>query len=686
MKEIERIINERTILINEMKYEFSLLKKKKNIIFIKKRYLFFILLLIIILLILLNKFVFYKNNNNHIPKVSVFLAIYNKENYLHNSIESLQNQTLKDIEIIAVDDCSTDNSLKVLQEMAKKDSRIKIVNYEKNRGPLYARAMGILYSKGEYLLNIDADDILYGNDSLEFLYNRANKYNIDVILYSRLITHPNGFKQVNIRCKTFDRIIRQPELYQISFNKNNQLRDYLIWNKFIKKEVYLKAYKAYEKRINGDNWIHYDDNIWAVLIHKYAKTLECVNKTLYIHIINPTSLTNKIGSLTEVKSVIDRYEMFKEIYNTREEKKYLIKEFENLIYLIDYYGSFRNLFNENSDIKNWTINTCKDFINEFKDLAQYYLIEEAKNFLRKVSANKIIIFKEDFYNLENNLMNKSMQNFLKNKTNRTLIHVNILNKKSIKDIKYYIYPDDIIVGLNVELFNYKWSYFGKKIIDNYPNNKILLFSSRHQDYSNISNLIFKNDSNITIFFNDKISFNLSNKYFNGKKYYIPNIATYYDEYFEKERKSQKENILIIFKEMKDSHYLKKIKSIVSKYFKSITFNYKDIITAKSKKYKQYLLYKIERIKENEIILTNTWYGMMISVISGISCIIFDRKNIILKSEYKWFKKLDYIIFVNNLESDLEKEIILLKNKATPNIYNKSIYNTYYDLIKNIIQK
>ena len=422
-----------------------------------------------------------------------------------------------------------------------------------------------------------------------------------------------------------------------------------------------------------------------MLIHKYANTLECINKTLYVHILNPTSLTNKIGSLTEVKSVIDKYEMFKEIYNTKEEKKYLIKEFENLMYLIDDYGSFRNFFNENSYIKNWTIKTCNDFINEFKDPTLNYLIKEAKHFLRKISANKIIIFKEDFYDLENNLIYKSMQNFFKNKTNRSLVHVDIIRKENIKDIKYYIYPDDIIVGFNVELFNYNWSYFGKEIIDNYTNNKILLFSSRHQDYSNISNLIFKNNSNVNFFFNDKISFNLSNKYFNGKKYYIPNIATYYDEYFEKERKPKKENILIIFKEMEDSHYLEKIKNIISKYFKSITFNYKDIIANKSKNDDQYLPNIMERIKENEIILTNDWYGMMISAISGISCIIFDSKNIILKSEYNWFKELDYIRFVNNIESDLEKEILLLKNKTTPNIYNKSIYNTYYDLIKNIIK-
>jgi len=137
--------------------------------------------------------------------------------------------------------------------------------------------------------------------------------------------------------------------------------------------------------------------------------------------------------------------------------------------------------------------------------------------------------------------------------------------------------------------------------------------------------------------------------------------------------------------MENNHYLEKIKKIISKYFKSITFDYKDIIANKSKNDNQYLPNKIERIKENEIILTNDWYGMMISVISGISCIIFDSNNTILQSEYNWFKELDYIKFVNSIESDLEKEIILLKNKTTLNIYNKNIYNTYYELIKNIIK-
>ena len=68
-----------------------------------------------------------------LPKVSIIVPVYNSGKYLKTCLESLVNQTLKDIEIIAIDDCSTDNSLLILEEYAKKDSRIKVYHNEKNR-------------------------------------------------------------------------------------------------------------------------------------------------------------------------------------------------------------------------------------------------------------------------------------------------------------------------------------------------------------------------------------------------------------------------------------------------------------------------------------------------------------------------------------------------------------------------
>jgi glycosyltransferase involved in cell wall biosynthesis len=103
-----------------------------------------------------------------------------------NSIRSLQKQTLKDIEIIAVNDCSNDNSLQILNDLAKNDERIKIVNNDKNRGLFYSRAMGILNSSGEYLLNLDPDDEIYGKSSLEYLNKQAKFLNLDIISFNAL--------------------------------------------------------------------------------------------------------------------------------------------------------------------------------------------------------------------------------------------------------------------------------------------------------------------------------------------------------------------------------------------------------------------------------------------------------------------------------------------------------------------
>ena len=102
------------------------------------------------------------------PKISVFLPIYNQENYIKRCISSIQNQNLKSIEIIAINDYSNDETLNILKDYAKDDNRIKIVNNDKNHGLLYSRAMGILNSSGEYIMNIDPDDELKGNDSLAF--------------------------------------------------------------------------------------------------------------------------------------------------------------------------------------------------------------------------------------------------------------------------------------------------------------------------------------------------------------------------------------------------------------------------------------------------------------------------------------------------------------------------------------
>lgn len=101
----------------------------------------------------------FKPFNHRDPKVSVIIPVYNVEKYLDDCLENVVNQTLQDIEIICVNDGSTDNSLEVLQKYESEDARIKIINKE-NGGLSSARNAGIREAKGEYILFLDSDDMI----------------------------------------------------------------------------------------------------------------------------------------------------------------------------------------------------------------------------------------------------------------------------------------------------------------------------------------------------------------------------------------------------------------------------------------------------------------------------------------------------------------------------------------------
>lgn len=114
------------------------------------------------------------------PKVSVIIPVYNTEKYLRKCLDSVCNQTLSDIEIICVNDCSPDNSLDILKEFSQKDSRIKVINFEENKGVSIARNTGIDSATGEFIGFVDADDFI-DLDFYEKLYNKAIETDADCV-------------------------------------------------------------------------------------------------------------------------------------------------------------------------------------------------------------------------------------------------------------------------------------------------------------------------------------------------------------------------------------------------------------------------------------------------------------------------------------------------------------------------
>lgn len=119
----------------------------------------------------------------YVPKVSVIIPVYNVEKYLRQCLDSVVNQTLKDIEIICVNDDSPDNSLEILNEYAAKDSRIKVFSKEnEGLGAASARNLGLDNATGEYLSILDSDDF-FDLEMLEKSYNKAKATNADVVVF-----------------------------------------------------------------------------------------------------------------------------------------------------------------------------------------------------------------------------------------------------------------------------------------------------------------------------------------------------------------------------------------------------------------------------------------------------------------------------------------------------------------------
>lgn len=128
--------------------------------------------------------------------VSIIVPVYNTEKYLVRCVESLINQTFNNIEIILINDGSTDKSLNIINEYKKKDRRIKLIN-NKNNGVSYSRNIGIKESKGSYIMFVDSDDWIDKN-TIEDMYNLAEKNSYDLVMCSYTKEFLSGSKEKKI--------------------------------------------------------------------------------------------------------------------------------------------------------------------------------------------------------------------------------------------------------------------------------------------------------------------------------------------------------------------------------------------------------------------------------------------------------------------------------------------------------
>ena len=141
-----------------------------------------------------------KNNiNESQPLISVIVPVYNVQKYLLRCVNSILDQTYKNLEVILVDDGSTDKSSKLCDELARKYSFITVIHQE-NRGLSVARNVGILEARGEYITLLDSDDSIE-NDMIEHLFNLIQKYDCTLSICQHNIVFEDSGKEMKFNFK-----------------------------------------------------------------------------------------------------------------------------------------------------------------------------------------------------------------------------------------------------------------------------------------------------------------------------------------------------------------------------------------------------------------------------------------------------------------------------------------------------
>ena len=218
------------------------------------------------------------------PLISIIIPSYNKENQILKSIRSIQNQSLKNIEIIIVDDHSLDNSKDIFKNLLETDPRIRVFRHLKNMGIWRSRLDGFLYSRANYIIHFDMGDQYIDNFVLEHSYNIISKYKLDSIKFSSYTynnkSEPLYYKHVPF--KDFD--------LKISYEKKNfDITTYeygTIWNRLIRANVITKGLYLLDTILYNAYKNMWEDRWWNTLANKFVNSYVMINRPGYLYSIS----------------------------------------------------------------------------------------------------------------------------------------------------------------------------------------------------------------------------------------------------------------------------------------------------------------------------------------------------------------------------------------------------------------
>lgn len=370
------------------------------------------------------------------PLVSVIIPVYNVEDYLIDCLDSITQQTLSQIEIICINDGSTDNSFDVLMDYADKDERITVFN-QNNGGLSYTRNVGIKNANGKYVYFMDSDDIL-DLDALKILYNRCEKLHLDVLYFDGSSFFDGdvseqkrkAYETYYIRETACDDVYTGPHLLQkMFFNEEYRTSPCL---------QFLKRSHIEKQNLSFVEGIYHEDNIFNFLCMLSANKASHINKQLFKRRVRANSIMTSQTSFAHVYGYFRSFLDMTEYYQTLD----LLENEQNAIGILfsRLMSNIRNKYLELSEAEKYSVLAMtkkeqilfKMYVTDFTDLLTRW--RKDREGLKELSTIKNEAKKLNRKIKKQNRKIEKMKHSTYYKVGRVIMCVPIWIKKQIKKL------------------------------------------------------------------------------------------------------------------------------------------------------------------------------------------------------------------------------------------------------------
>ena len=335
-------------------------------------------------------------------KVSVIVPVYNVEDYLEECLDSIVNQTFKDIEIICINDGSTDNSLKILNDYEIQDNRVKIISQE-NKGQGSARNKGLSIAKGDYIYFIDSDDYI-DLKTIGTLYNNAISNNSEIVV-SKIARFNNNSNEINYSVPGFDfeHVFPDEDFNNFNFTYKN-IKEYVLnrsyapWMKLFKKEFLLENnFKFIEN-------LPFEDILFHIQTFLNAKSISFSPNFFYYYRNNPNSTmnTSKNGfNIFKIIDIVENYLNENDFIDEFEDEFDFFKVTQIIYYLISTKSEeyFQKAKTELSKVR-----LSENHLLYYSLLNKYYLVLESNSFEEYIKK----VYDKNFLNLNKQINNLNL--------------------------------------------------------------------------------------------------------------------------------------------------------------------------------------------------------------------------------------------------------------------------------------